>query len=53
MPYWRNDSEFKVDGGSQIEHILHHLASAKKRLNLSDDFDYQVIYQPAMSMWDK
>jgi hypothetical protein len=53
IPHWRNPEQSKHDGGSQIEHLLSHITAARFRLNISDSWEYQVVYQPAMSMWDK
>jgi hypothetical protein len=52
----------KGDGGSQVEHVLSHLAQARRRLAVhtsevgdaahGETFEqyYQYVYQPAMSM---
>ncbi len=53
LAFWKNDSEYKLDAGSQVEHLLHHLSAARKRLNIPEAHQYQVVYQPAMSMWEK
>ena len=45
----------KVDGGSQVEHVLSHLAAAWTRkggVALARSRSYQVVYHPAMSMID-
>jgi hypothetical protein len=53
ISYWRNHNVTKADGGSQIEHLLSHIAAAKRRLGINTGWEYQVVYQPAMSMWER
>lgn len=53
MNMWTKDQEDrKHDAGSQVEHLLRHLREAQERLSLPV-VDYQVLYQPAMFMFDR
>lgn len=42
----------KPDAGAQIEHFLHHLQQAQERLGKTI-VDFQVVYQPAMLLFEK
>eukprot|EP00981_Chlorochromonas_danica_P003653 scaffold681_cov173-Ochromonas_danica.AAC.16 len=42
----------KPDAGAQIEHFLHHLQQAQVRLGKTI-VDFQVVYQPAMLLFEK
>jgi hypothetical protein len=62
LRHWRDPAAVKVDGGNQAEHVLSHLAQARRRakgseaaggLEESDNGYYQFVFQPAMSMIDK
>lgn len=46
------DGYRKKDAGAQVEHLLLHLKAAQERLGLRV-IDYQVVFQPAMFMFDK
>jgi hypothetical protein len=65
LRHWRDLGAVKVDGGNQAEHVLSHLAQARRRaaqdagqaqegsLEDSNGGYYQFVFQPAMSMIDK
>ena len=47
--------KYRIDGGSQVEHLLGHLAAAWTRKvgkDLAARNRYQVVFHPAMSMID-
>ena len=61
LNHWNSESSSAEDGGSQVDHLLSHLAAARRRrqglLNQTssgvDEPYYQVVFQPAMAMIDR
>ncbi len=62
--HWLDESGSKEDAGSQVEHLLSHLALARRRAAVKANTTlpsagegagnyYQFVFQPAMSMLDR
>lgn len=52
ITYWTKADKAKVDAGSQVEHLLHHLETSREALQLPA-VDYHVVFQPAMLMFNR